>query len=68
MSRSEVGGRIKVSRIKAGMTQTELASKLGVTQGTVGAWEIGVSYPKPTNLVRLSEILKIPIDKLMKAV
>ena len=51
----------------AGMTQQELAKKLHVSQGTVGAWEIGYAFPRPKSIVRLCEILSIPIEKLMKA-
>lgn len=66
-SKAEVGNRIKIARIKQGLTQTELSRLLNVSQATVGCWEIGYTFPKASNLVKLSEILKIPIDKLMKA-
>ena len=67
MSRAKAGEMIRTARVKAGMTQMELARKLNVKQGTVGAWEIGYSFPRPKSMVRLCEILKIPVDELLKA-
>ena len=64
MNRAKAGGMIRDARIRSGMTQTELARKLNVKQGTVGAWEIGYSFPRPKSMVRLCEILKIPVDEL----
>ena len=66
MNRAKAGGVIRVARMKAGMTQAELAQKLNVKQGTVGAWEIGYSFPRPKSMVRLCEILKIPVEELLK--
>lgn len=67
MERARAGELIRTARIVNGMTQQELAKKLHVSQGTVGAWEIGYAFPRPKSIVRLCEILSIPIDKLMKA-
>ena len=67
MNRAKAGVLIRDARLKSGMTQTELARKLNVKQGTVGAWEIGYSFPRPKSMVRLCEILKIPVDELLKA-
>ena len=47
MNRAKAGVLIRDARLKNGMTQTELARKLNVKQGTVGAWEIGYSFPRP---------------------
>lgn len=68
MNRAKVGRAIKLARIKAGLTQAELADKLNVKQGTVGGWEIGSTCPKPANLLKLSTVLQVPIDSLMKGV
>lgn len=67
MDREKAGELIKRARIVNGMTQYELAKKLHVSQGTVGAWEIGYSFPRPKSMLRLCEILSIPIEELMKA-
>lgn len=60
------GNRIKLARLKAGMTQAQLAKVLNVTQGTVGSWEVGIAFPRPRNLVKLSEVLKIPVSELLR--
>lgn len=67
MNRAKAGDMIKEARLRKGLTQTELARKLKVTQGTVGAWEIGYAFPRPGSMVRLCDLLEIPVDELLKA-
>ena len=67
MRTAEIGERIRKARIKHGLTQSALADKLNISQGAVGMWETGLNAPKTENLVKLSEILGIPIDELLKA-
>lgn len=67
MNRIEAGKMIRLARIRSGMTQEELAKALNVKQGTVGGWEIGYSFPRPKSMVKLCEILKIPVEELLKA-
>lgn len=38
------GKRMSVLRRKAGLSQTDLAEKLGVTSQAVSKWECGISY------------------------
>lgn len=66
MNRAKAGGMIRDARIRHGMTQSELAKRLNVKQGTVGAWEIGYAFPRPKSMVKLCEILKIPVEDLLK--
>jgi putative transcriptional regulator len=58
--------RIKEFRIKAGLTQVELAAKLGVEQAAVSQWETGKTMPSAAILLKLSEELKCQIDELFK--
>jgi transcriptional regulator with XRE-family HTH domain len=67
MKRERAGDLIRTARIRNGLTQVELANRLNVTQGSVGCWEIGKTLPRPKSMVKLCEILKIPIDDLIKA-
>lgn len=66
MLATEAGQKIRIARIKKGLTQTELAAKLKVNQSTVGCWEIGLNFPKASNLRKLSKLLDLSIDDLMK--
>ena len=63
---TRIGNIIREARLRKGWTQTELATRLNVKQCTVGCWEIGYNFPRPGTLVRLSDLLEIPIDKLLK--
>ncbi len=40
-------------RTKLGLTQAELADRLGVSRRAVGEWELGSSYPKAEHLKAL---------------
>lgn len=40
------GEEIRAARERAGLTQGQLAQRLGVTQRTVGNWERGATVPK----------------------
>lgn len=51
--------RLTQARKREGLTQPQLAKKLGVSNGAVGNWEVGRGKPGPKNLRRLCEILKL---------
>lgn len=62
----EIGEIIKTERIKKGMTQEELAEKVGVKKSAVAKWENGrVSEIKRSNLKMLSEALGIDPNQLL---
>lgn len=44
-------------RGKIGLTQEELAKRLGTDRTTVVKWEKGKSFPRPQMLIRLAEVL-----------
>ena len=50
---------IREARQAAGLTQLELAEKLGVAIGTIGCYERGAGMPKTDNLFALCDILHI---------
>ena len=62
MSFSEL---LKKCRKQQGMSQAELASKLGVTQQAVGKWESGKSSPDPTTVAKIAELLNTTADFLL---
>lgn len=61
-----IGNRIKEVREKNGLTQSELAKKLGLTRSGVNAWEMGISIPSAQYLIGLSKLFKIPVDYLLE--
>lgn len=57
---------LKKQREKRGITQAELAKKLGVTQEAVTKWETGRNKPRASTLIKLAEILDCSVDELLK--
>ena len=51
-------------RKQAGLTQKELAEKMGVDQSAVSFWETGKRFPRGAKLLRLAEVLNCSIDEL----
>lgn len=56
-----IGNRIREARKDAGMTQMELGSHLGLTQGMINKIETGQSAITLTNLFKLAEVLNRPL-------
>ena len=54
--------RIRQARISAGLTQTELAGRLGVTQSTVNRWEGGRHDPSRETATRLATTLGVGVE------
>ena len=52
-------------RKKSGMSQEELAAKLGVTRQSVSRWEIGTALPDAQNIQALSKIFFVSADFLL---
>lgn len=53
-------------RKKKGMTQLELAEKMGVTDKAVSKWERDLSFPDVNSIPKIAEIFEISIDELMQ--
>ena len=60
-----VAARIKLLRDQRGMTQTELAKRLGITRSSVNAWEMGISVPSTQYIVELARLFKVSTDYLL---
>ena len=60
-----LGKRISTRRKALGLTQDQLAEKLGVTAQAVSKWENDQSCPDITTLPRLAEIFGISVDTLL---
>ena len=60
-----VADKIKFLREQLGLTQSDLAKKLGITRSTVNAWEMGISVPSTQYVVELAGIFKVSTDYLL---
>ena len=61
-----VFARFLYDKEKLNMTQSELASKLHITDKAVSKWERGLSLPDISILIPLSEILNVSLYDLLK--
>jgi transcriptional regulator with XRE-family HTH domain len=55
--RRNLGDRIRISRQRSGLTQNELADKVGVTHGAISHWESGRVVPDDSRVGQLESIL-----------
>lgn len=56
---------IKSARENCGMTQAELADKLGINPVTLSGYETGKHDPKSPMLIRISQICGVSVDYLL---
>ena len=61
----EFSERLKKLRKDTGLTQVDVASKLGISQQAYASWERGIKKPTQENLVKLSKILYVSVDYLL---
>ena len=58
------GERIETFRKKKGMTQDDLAQRLGVTSQAVSKWENDAAFPDITSIPAICAILEISLDDI----
>lgn len=63
----EVGKFIRVLRTKRGITQSELAKYLNVSDKTVSKWESGKGLPEIETLLNLSDFFNVSVDDILRA-
>ena len=66
MKKQTLGVMIASIRKERGMTQLELAEKMGVTDKAVSKWERDLSCPDVSSIPQLAEILGVSVDELMQ--
>ena len=66
MKRQTLGTMIATLRKENGMTQLELAEKMGVTDKAVSKWERDLSCPDVSSIPKLAEIFSVSVDELMQ--
>jgi putative transcriptional regulator len=57
---------LKAARIEAGLTQAELAEKVGVTRKTINTVENGVFVPSTTLALKLARALGLRVEALFR--
>ena len=65
MDCTSVGNFIAELRKEKGLTQAELAERVGVTGGAVSKWERGLCYPDIETVVRLAEVLDLSVGEIL---
>ena len=61
----EFGEKLKELRMQAGLTQAQLAQRIGVTKSVVSFYELRERSPSPDVLMKLSAIFHVSTDYLL---
>lgn len=56
---------LKAARIKAGLTQQQIADKIGITKSTYCGYETAKRNPDPQRIKQLAKVLHISADTLL---
>lgn len=62
---STLSQTIRDLRAQQGLTQQQLADRLGVSRAAVAKWESGKGIPDISNLIRMSEEFGLSLDELI---
>ncbi len=65
MEKESFNKRLKGLRLEVGLTQTELAKRIGATQRQVSFWESGQIEPNIFWLIKLADFFDVQIDYLV---
>lgn len=60
-----IGDNLRKYRKEAGLTQVELAKRLGILQGNITRWETDKVIPSVPTLEKLSKILNVSIGNFL---
>ena len=65
MTESILSIKLKEYRTTNSLTQQELAEMLEVSDKSISKWELGKTYPSKKNIIKIAELLGIPIELLL---
>lgn len=65
-SPTHIGQGIQAARSHAGLTQAELAHRVGVAKVTISHWETGHRTPSMDSLLRTADALGVPVANLVQ--
>lgn len=58
--------KLMALRKKSGMSQEELADRLGVSRQAISRWGLGSTLPDAPNLLKLSDLFGVSVDYLLR--
>lgn len=58
--------KLKEIRKNEGLSQEQLAEKIGVSRQAITKWETGKGLPDVENMVMIAEIFKTTLDELLR--
>lgn len=61
----DFGNILKELRLQAGLTQKDLATKIGVTKSVISYYELSERSPSPEVLIKLANIFHVSTDFLL---
>ena len=64
-SMNEFSERLKELRLSSGLTQKEVAEKVGLTKNALGNYEAGIREPYLTILIKLCDLFDVSADYLL---
>jgi ribosome-binding protein aMBF1 (putative translation factor) len=64
MQSNRVGNLLSAARLKAGLSQSQLAEKLGIRQNMISDYERGKRRLSPAMAKRIAKILQIKVDRI----
>lgn len=65
MTNMDFGDKLKQYRLKEGLSQEQLAEKIGVSRQAITKWETKRGLPDVENMIILAEIFKLTLDELV---
>lgn len=62
---TDLPSRLRANRLRKGLSQAELASRVGIVQTAISQFETGVKSPRLDTLVKLASALEISTAMLI---
>ena len=60
------GKNLRAERERQGITQQDLAARVGITQGVIAQYELGSKSPSVVTAEAIADALGVKLEKLLK--
>lgn len=60
-----ISDRLKTLRENNKLTQSDIATQLGISRSAVNAWELDISVPSTNYIIALSKLYKVSTDYIL---